>query len=193
MVSSTIILSKFDLKVIQKLKQNLLNSSLTDPIIRKAMSDDEAQIWSILKPIIRNGETFAIKKNTKRNTAIKNWMYGKHSCYIIKNNTRVMGSYYICTNQEGGGDHICNCGFIVRSGVAGNGYGRLMVNHSINLAKKMGFKGMQFNFVVSNNKNAINLWKSVGFEIVGRLPLAFHHPTDGLIDALVMFNNFSKE
>ena len=175
------------------MKQNLQNSSLIDPIIRKATSDDEEQIWSILKPIIRNGETYAIKKNTKRDTAIKNWMYGKHSCYIIENNTQVMGSYYICTNQEGGGDHICNCGFIVKSGVAGNGYGRLMVNHSLNLAKKMGFKGMQFNFVVSNNKNAINLWKSVGFEIVGRLPLAFHHPTDGLIDALVMFNSFSKE
>ena len=68
-----------------------------------------------------------------------------------------------------------------------------MVNHSLNLAKKMGFKGMQFNFVVSNNKNAINLWKSVGFEIVGRLPLAFHHPTDGLIDALVMFKNLNDK
>ena len=49
------------------------------------------------------------------------------------------------------------------------------------------------NLVVSNNKNAINLWKSVGFEIVGRLPLAFHHPTDGLIDALVMFKNLNDK
>jgi len=175
------------------LKQNLQNTSLPNSIIRKARSDDEKKIWSILKPIIRNGETYAIKQNISRNAAIKNWMYGEHECYVLENDMQIVGSYYICPNQDGGGNHICNCGFIVNSEVGRNGYGRLMVNHSLNLAKKMGFKGMQFNFVVSNNKNAINLWKSVGFEIVGRLPLAFHHPTDGLIDALVMFKSLNKE
>jgi len=175
------------------LKQNRQIASLPNSVIRKASSDDENKIWSILKPIVRSGETYAIRQNINRNSAIKNWMYGEHDCYVLENDKQIIGSYYICPNQDGGGNHICNCGFIVRSEFTRNGYGRLMVNHSLNLAKKMGFKGMQFNFVVSNNKNAINLWKSVGFEIVGRLPLAFHHPTDGLIDALVMFNSFSKE
>ena len=175
------------------MKQNLKITPLTNSIIRKANSDDEKKIWAILKPIIRGGETYAIRQDIHHNTAIKNWMYGKHKCYVLENGTQILGSYYICPNQDGGGNHICNCGFIVRSDVTRSGYGRLMVNHSLNLAKKMGFKGMQFNFVVSNNKNAINLWKSVGFEIVGRLPLAFHHPTDGLIDALVMFKNLNDK
>jgi len=46
---------------------------------------------------------------------------------------------------------------------------------------------MQFNFVVSTNTRAVKLWESVGFEIVGRLPLAFNHPTQGYVDAYVMF------
>jgi ribosomal protein S18 acetylase RimI-like enzyme len=46
---------------------------------------------------------------------------------------------------------------------------------------------MQFNFVVSTNDRAIRLWKSFGFETVGRLPKAFAHPLHGLIDALVMY------
>jgi ribosomal protein S18 acetylase RimI-like enzyme len=46
---------------------------------------------------------------------------------------------------------------------------------------------MQFNFVVSTNERAIRLWESLGFKIVGRLPLAFKHPTHGYVDALVMF------
>ena len=175
------------------MKQNRQIASLPNSVIRKASSDDENKIWSILKPIVRSGETYAIRQNINRNSAIKNWMYGEHDCYVLENGKQIIGSYYICPNQDGGGNHICNCGFIVRSEFTRNGYGRLMVNHSLNLAKKMGFKGMQFNFVVSNNKDAIKLWKSVGFEIVGRLPLAFHHPTDGLIDALVMFKNLNDK
>jgi ribosomal protein S18 acetylase RimI-like enzyme len=46
---------------------------------------------------------------------------------------------------------------------------------------------MQFNFVVSTNERAVRLWQKLGFEIVGRLPLAFHHPAHGYVDALVMF------
>jgi ribosomal protein S18 acetylase RimI-like enzyme len=46
---------------------------------------------------------------------------------------------------------------------------------------------MQFNFVVSTNGRAIRTWQAYGFEIVGRLPLAFEHPTHGFVDALVMY------
>jgi ribosomal protein S18 acetylase RimI-like enzyme len=46
---------------------------------------------------------------------------------------------------------------------------------------------MQFNFVVSTNERAVRLWKSFGFEIVGRLPGAFLHPVAGYTDAYVMY------
>jgi ribosomal protein S18 acetylase RimI-like enzyme len=46
---------------------------------------------------------------------------------------------------------------------------------------------MQFNFVVSTNERAIRLWRSFGFEVVGRLASAFHDPTRGYVDALVMY------
>lgn len=46
---------------------------------------------------------------------------------------------------------------------------------------------MQFNFVISSNARAVALWESFDFEIVGRLPGAFCHPTLGYVDALVMF------
>ena len=46
---------------------------------------------------------------------------------------------------------------------------------------------MQFNFVVSTNERAVHLWKSLGFDIVGRPPLAFRYPSLGYVDALVMF------
>jgi ribosomal protein S18 acetylase RimI-like enzyme len=46
---------------------------------------------------------------------------------------------------------------------------------------------MQFNFVVATNENAVRLWQSCGFEIVGRLPGAFLHPRLGYVDAVVMY------
>ena len=45
---------------------------------------------------------------------------------------------------------------------------------------------MQFNFVVSPNQRAVKLWESLGFVIVGRVPQAFDHPAEGLVDALIM-------
>jgi ribosomal protein S18 acetylase RimI-like enzyme len=48
---------------------------------------------------------------------------------------------------------------------------------------------MQFNFVVSTNQRTVRLWQSCGFEIVGRLPRAFQHPTLGLVDAFVMYRD----
>jgi len=45
---------------------------------------------------------------------------------------------------------------------------------------------MQFNAVVSTNAPAIALWRSLGFDTVGRVPEAFRHPQLGLVDLLVM-------
>ena len=50
----------------------------------------------------------------------------------------------------------------------------------------MGFRAMQFNFVISTNAPAIHLWEQLGFKIVGVLPGAFHHPEKGYLDVYVM-------
>jgi ribosomal protein S18 acetylase RimI-like enzyme len=64
-----------------------------------------------------------------------------------------------------------------------------MCAHSLERARERGFQAMQFNFVVSTNERAVALWRSFGFEIVGRLPGAFHHPAAGFVDALVMYRS----
>ena len=62
-----------------------------------------------------------------------------------------------------------------------------MCGHSLERARERGFLAMQFNYVVSTNVRAVRLWQQLGFEIVGRLPLAFRRPDGGYVDALVMF------
>ena len=98
-----------------------------------------------------------------------------------------MGSYYICPNQQGGGAHVCNCGFVTAPAAQGQGVARAMIVHALDTARAAGFRAMQFNCVVETNSRAVALWKTHGFDVVGRLPGAFHHPAQGYVDALVMY------
>jgi len=68
----------------------------------------------------------------------------------------------------------------------GRGIARRMCEHSLEYARSR-YRAMQFNFVVSTNERAVRLWQSLGFDIVGRLPTAFQHPTQGYVDAFVMY------
>ena len=119
--------------------------------------------------------------------ALAYWLGDDRKTFVAEENGVVVGSYYIRANQAGGGKHICNCGYMTSAAATGRGVARAMCEHSLDCARKHGFRGMQFNFVVSANTRAVSLWQSFGFEIVARLPQAFHHPKLGYVDALVMF------
>ena len=64
-----------------------------------------------------------------------------------------------------------------------------MGEHCLAEARRLGFRAMQFNFVVSTNP-AVKLWQDLGMKIVGTLPGAFRHPTEGDVDVYVMFQEF---
>ena len=102
---------------------------------------------------------------------------------------QVCGSYYLKPNQQGGGAHVANAGYMVSPVARGHHVGRLMAEHSCSEARRIGFTAMQFNFVVSTNEPAIHLWKEFDFEIVGTLPGAFRHPQKGYVDVYVMFRS----
>lgn len=119
--------------------------------------------------------------------ALAYWMGADKETFVIEEDGIILGTYYMRQNQAGGGAHVCNCGYMTRAGATGRGIARRMCEHSIDHARARGYRAMQFNFVVSTNDRAVRLWQSLGFEIVGRLPLAFNHPRRGYVDAFVMF------
>jgi ribosomal protein S18 acetylase RimI-like enzyme len=144
-------------------------------------------IWSILQPVIRAGETYALPREMSEADALAYWMGTDRATFVAEVEGRVVGTYYLRTNQAGGGDHVCNCGYMTAGFATGRGVARAMCEHSLAHAQARGFKAVQFNFVVSTNERAVRLWQRLGFAIVGRLPAAFRHPMDGEVDALVMF------
>ena len=153
--------------------------------IRPAADDDDA-IWAILEPILRAGETYALPRDWSRREALAFWRAPAHAVFVAQVGAEVLGTYYLRHNQKGGGAHVANCGYATHPWARGRGIARAMCVHSLELARRQGFTAMQFNFVVATNDPAVALWKSLGFDVVGRLPGAFRHPQHGPVDALVM-------
>ena len=156
-------------------------------IIRLARMEDAPAIWGIIGPTIRAGETYTLDRQMSEADALAYWMSADKHCFVAEDDGEILGTYYIRANQAGGGDHVCNCGYMTSASAVGRGIARAMCEHSLEVARSKGFRAMQFNFVVNSNERAVALWQSFGFDIVGRLPLAFRHPQLGYVDALVMY------
>jgi ribosomal protein S18 acetylase RimI-like enzyme len=158
-------------------------------LIRPANAADHDAIWSILEPVIRAGETYTLPRDMSREAALAYWFDPAHEVFVAEEGSAILGTYFLQANQRGGGAHVANCGYITSGQATGRGVARTMCAHSLDRASERGFRAMQYNFVVSTNVRAVRLWESLGFVIVGRLPEAFEHPTQGYVDALVMYRN----
>lgn len=156
-------------------------------IIREVTEQDFDAIWPIFHEIVAAGETYAYDPNTNREEALKIWLHVPRRTFVVVVDGRILGTYYLKTNQAGPGSHVCNCGYMVASQARGMGLATAMCEHSQKVAVELGYQAMQFNFVASSNEGAVQLWQKLGFETVGRLPKAFNHPTLGFVDALVMY------
>ena len=159
--------------------------------IRPAEPHDDEAIWGIIRPTIRAGETYALPRDMSRVEALRYWKSPGHDVFVAEQGEEgasvVLGTYYMRANQQGGGSHVANCGYMTAPEASGRGVARAMCAHSLEHARARGFRAMQFNFVVSSNERAVALWRSFGFEIVGHLAQAFEHPRLGLVDAVVMY------
>lgn len=159
--------------------------------IRKAESEDFDGIWPILHEVFSQGDTYAFSPEISREEAFHFWMKIPAAAYIAVNENQIVGSYFLKPNQPGLGSHVCNAGYAVSASTRGKGIGRIMCEHSLKEARNLGFKAMQYNFVVSTNTAAIKLWEKCGFQIVGKLPSAFNHKENGFVDAYIMYQWFN--
>ncbi|GAC1630764.1 MAG: GNAT family N-acetyltransferase [Candidatus Acidiferrum sp.] len=157
--------------------------------IRLATGKDRDAIWGILEPMIRAGETYTLPREMGTEEALAYWFSEEKETFVWEENGAILGTYFLKANQQGGGAHVANCGYVTAASAQGRGIARAMCLHSLQRAKERGFRALQFNFVVSTNERAAKLWQNLGFEIVGRLPGAFQHPRLGFVDALVMYRD----
>lgn len=154
--------------------------------IREATESDFEGIWPIFQAVVARGDTYVFSSAATRNDAFAYWFGPGVSSYVAEEDGRIIGMYKLIPNQRDRGAHVANASFMVSPEMCGQGVGKALGRHCLNEARKAGFKAMQFNFVVSTNTGAVDLWKRLGFRIVGTLPGAFQHVSLGYVDAYVM-------
>ena len=175
--------------------------------IRLATEADRDAIWNIFHEVVTAGDTYALAPNMSREDALAYWFAPGTHTYVAEKVAESIdncseaatpsgaakmehaipaGTYILRPNQAGGGSHVANAAFMVAARARGQGIGRAMAEHCLSEARRLGFRAMQFNFVISTNTSAIRLWQELGFTIAGTLPGAFRHPEKGYVDAYVM-------
>ena len=86
---------------------------------------------------------------------------------------RVVGLYILHPNNVGRCGHICNTSYAVDQTLRGHHIGEILVKHSMEMGKELGFRILQFNAVVSTNVYALRLYEKLGFTKLGVIPGGF--------------------
>jgi L-amino acid N-acyltransferase YncA len=154
--------------------------------IRKAVEADKPAVWEIIKAVIATGDTYVFAPDSPREEMLAYWFAADKHTYVALRSEEIVGTFFLKANQPGLGAHVGNAGYMVSPAAGGKGVGRTMAEYSLTEARRLGYRSMQFNFVVKSNERAVKLWQSVGFEIIGEIPEAFDHAEHGLTNALIM-------
>lgn len=97
-----------------------------------------------------------------------------------------VGLYILHPNNIGRCGHIANASYAVRSDQRNKHIGEKIVSHSLEKARELGFKLIQFNAVVAANHPALHLYEKLGFIRLGTIPDGFHMK-DGHYEDIVLF------
>jgi L-amino acid N-acyltransferase YncA len=158
-------------------------------LIREATPGDWPSIWPFFSRIVEAGETYAYDPEIEETEARGLWMVGPPGRVVVAlgDGGEVVGSANMYPNRPGRGAHVASASFMVDPEHAGRGVGRALGEHVLEWARAEGYRGIQFNAVVETNAAAVALWRSLGFEVIGTVPEAFHHPTEGYVGLHVMY------
>lgn len=159
--------------------------------VSEATDADWAGIWAIFRDVTATGDTYAYAADMPEAEAKEMWMgkgkYGTGAqAFVVKDGGTVAGTFSLRANHFGHGSHVANGAYMVHKDYRGRGIARAMCAHSLAEAKRRGFLSMQFNYVVSTNTKAVELWQSMGFKIIGISPKSFRHNQLGLVDIYIM-------
>lgn len=160
-------------------------------VVEPASEKDWPGIWAIFSDVIKTGDTYAYAPDTTEADAKQIWMgRAAHGTvahtFVVRDGDKIAGTFSLRANHYGLGGHVANAGYMVHKDYRGKGIAKLMCNFSMEEAKRQGFISMQYNYVVSTNTLAIELWQRMGFKIIGIAPKSFRHSVHGLVDVYIM-------
>jgi GNAT superfamily N-acetyltransferase/AcrR family transcriptional regulator len=158
---------------------------MTSPRIRPLQETDWPQVHDLVVEVAAAGDTYAMDVPPDE-AATRDFWVGEHNVVAVDGDT-VLGSAKMGPNRPAQGAHVATASFMVGAAARGRGVGRALGEYAVGWLRDRGYRAIQFNAVVSTNAAAVALWRSLGFEAVGAVPMAFRLPDGSCSDLLVMF------
>ncbi len=138
--------------------------------LRLFTAKDEEALYQIFREVVDSGSQFPYESNSIEE--FHRHFFTPHGqvyvCHTLDG--ELIGGFYLRSNFSGRSSHIANAAYMIHSKYRGRGVGSLLIKSSLHLAKDLGFRAMQFNMVLSQNKLAVQLYQKLGFAISGILP-----------------------
>ena len=143
-------------------------------IIRRYEPRDVTATMSIWNEVVRDGIAFPQVEELTAGTADDFFRSQSYTGVAEDTETgEVLGLYILHPNNIGRCGHICNTSYAERSDKRGLHIGEQLVNDSLAVGARLGFRVLQFNAVVATNIHALHLYKRLGFTQLGRIPQGF--------------------
>ncbi|KNC16328.1 GCN5 family acetyltransferase [Arthrobacter sp. RIT-PI-e] len=161
--------------------------------VRPAVPGDWPELWAIMEPVVRAGETYCGDRERDEGAGRPGWLPGPAGpdptlrvLVAVDDGGAGVGPAPLPANRGGPGSHVANASFLVSADAGGGGVGRALAEYVLQEARRAGYEAMQFNAVVETNVRAVGLWRSLGFDVVGTVPGAFLHPDLGYTGLHIM-------
>ncbi|MFF5176375.1 GNAT family N-acetyltransferase [Micromonospora sp. NPDC000089] len=156
-------------------------------LIRDFVDADWPAVLSIYQEVVAAGDTFPYDPTWPPEVARQVWVEPPPARTVVAvDGDRVLGTAKMGRNRPGPGAHVATASFMVAADARGRGVGRALVVDALGWARDQGYAAMQFNAVAETNTVAVELYRRLGFEVIGTVPEAFAHPTAGRVGLHVM-------
>jgi L-amino acid N-acyltransferase YncA len=154
--------------------------------------DDWPAIYPLVLEVVTEGTSYAMPDPISSAEARAIWMEWPPARTVVAEDAgQIVGVAKMGPNRQGRGAHVATASFLVAASARRSGVGLALGRHVVAWARANGYRGIQFNAVVATNTAALRLWRGLGFRIVGSVPGAFRHPTEGFVDLLVLYLDLS--
>ncbi len=153
---------------------------------RAYQKEDVALLKEIWNDILVNSNAFPGEKCYETDE-FENMLEEQSAVTCILADNEVAGYYILHPNNIGRCSHVANASFAISKEFRGKKLAEPLVRKSIQQAKELGFRGMQFNAVVVENLAAIHTYQKIGFKIIGTVPNGYRLQNNEYSDMHIMY------